>query len=62
MIHGGHRLTDIQGFTLAQCRLYLAALDRAKRAERLARVTDLRAAQASKKDFEAYLKALDDER
>lgn len=58
MISAGHSFESIQGYTLEQVRLFAEAIGRRQREERLARLHDLRAAQAESKTFKKYVEAI----
>lgn len=58
MIGAGHRPSSLPDYTLAQVRLYLGAIARARAGERREQLFLLRAAQADKKGFEKIWKEL----
>ena len=59
LISAGHARDSIDHYTYAQVRAFLDAIDRARARRRAERLVDMRAAGATMKDFENYLKRME---
>lgn len=59
LIASGHTLEAIKGYTLAQVRAFLAAIERRQREERLGDAYAARMAQADGKAWKSYVKTLE---
>ena len=51
-------MTEIRGYTLDQVNLFVEAIDRQFKSDRIRSVLDGRSAMFAQKDFKAYLKDL----
>lgn len=58
MIGAGHRLPDVEQYTLAQVRAFLGAIERQQRAVRFGDALAMRMAQAEGKVWKKYIKGL----
>jgi len=58
MVARGHTLDAIRGYTLAQVRAFMAAIERQSREERLGDAIAARMAQADGKHWKSYVKGL----
>lgn len=58
LISGGHQLAEIRGYTIAQCRAFMGAIERRNAEQRLGDAICARMAQSDDKAFKAYRKAL----
>lgn len=59
LISAGHGFAEIKGYTIAQCRAFLGAIERRERQRRYGDAIAARMAQADGKAWKTYIKGLE---